>query len=191
MNYCKVYLSSRLYNANSWNPQSLKRECTTKTHDLHMNTNCITQCVGQHFNLKFPVVSLYDHFHHFCVQLNFRILTLDLWITWQSVLKKDVVKSNHPHITYTLFTGKRLLTTHEAKLKLVVTRKLPRDQEQLKGRITAPTFFFIRFFFIKCVYLRYLLPYLCSLVCSFLAKIWKPNICRRTPTPTPHSINIF
>jgi len=55
--------------------------------------------------------------------------------------QKNVAKSNHPHITYTLFTGKRLLTTHEAKLKLVVTRKLPRDQEQLKGRITAPTFF--------------------------------------------------
>jgi len=29
--------------------------------------------------------------------------------------KKKVVTSNHPHITYTLFTGKRLLTTHEEK----------------------------------------------------------------------------
>lgn len=134
-----------------------------------MNTNCIMQCVGRHCHLKIPVVLQYNHFRHFCVYLNFRILTLDATYVAKG-LHKNVVKSNHPHITHTLFTGKRLLTTHEAKLKVVVTRKLPRDQEQLKGGITAPTFSSF-FFLIKCVYLRYLLPYLCSLVCSFLAKI--------------------
>jgi len=81
-----------------------------------------------------------DHFRHFCLNLNFRILTLDaIYVAKGS--HKNLVKSNHPHITHTLFTGKRLLTTHEAKLKVVVTRKLSRDQEQLKGGITAPTFF--------------------------------------------------
>ena len=143
---------------------------TTKTYDLHVNTSCITQCVGRHCHLKVAVILLYNHFRHFCVHLNFRILTLYVNDVAKSS-QKNVVKSTQPHITYTLFTGKRLLTTHEAKLKVVVTRKLSRDQEQLKGRITAPTFFSFFFFLIKCVYVRYLLPYLCSHVCSFLAKI--------------------
>ena len=148
--YYKVYLSSSIYGANRRNPQSLKREYTTKTYDLHVSTNCITQCVCRYFHLKIDVVLLYDHFRHFCVHLNFRNLTLDV-IYVQKFTQKNVVKSNHPHITYTLFTGKRLLTTHEAKLKVVVTRMLPRDQEQLKGRITASTFFFILFSYKVCL----------------------------------------
>lgn len=63
------------------------------------------------------------------MHLNVQLLRLDLiYVTKGS--QKNVGKSNHPHVTDAVFTLKRLVTTHEAKLKkVVVTRKLPRDQE--------------------------------------------------------------
>ena len=141
---------------------------------------------SRYCRLNFPVALIYVHFRHFCVHLNFIILMLDL-IYVSKISQKNVVKSNQPHITYTSFTGMRLLTIRGTKLKAVVTRKLPRDQEQLKGRITAPTSFPLPpFLFPYKVCLPSLPSSLsCSLVCSFLEKIWKPNICHR---PAPHHL---